>query len=71
MIGKVISAFLKRPNSRINGNSSYSAERIQAVYGCDAGFIHPSVDFSEFTLKLLKKKIKHGLNLMNYQTHLG
>ena len=46
---KVISAFLKRPNSRINGNSSYSAERIQSVYGCDAGFIHPSVDFSEFT----------------------
>ena len=62
---RVISTFLKRPNSRINGNSSYSAERIQAVYGCDAGFIHPSVDFSEFTQEATEKKIKHGLNLMN------
>ena len=30
---RVISAFLKRPKSKINGNSNYSAERIQAVYG--------------------------------------
>ena len=45
---RVISAFIKRPKSRISGNSSYSAGRIQTVYSCDAGFIHPSVDFSEF-----------------------
>jgi glycosyltransferase involved in cell wall biosynthesis len=53
---RVISTFLKRPNSRINGNSSYSAERIQAVYGCDAGFIHPSVDFSEFTTEATEEE---------------
>jgi len=46
---RTIAAFLKRPNTRINGNSSYSAERIREVYGCEAGFIHPSVDFGEFT----------------------
>ena len=46
---RVVSAFLKRPKSKINGNSNYSSERIQTVYGCDSEFIHPSVDFSEFT----------------------
>lgn len=46
---RTIGAFLKRPSSAINGNSSYSAERIREVYGCEAGYIHPSVDFAEFT----------------------
>ena len=46
---RVIFAFLKRPKSRINGKSNYRSERSQAVYGCEAGFIHPSVDVSEFT----------------------
>ena len=46
---KIIAGFLKRPLSRINGNSSYSAEQIREVYKCEAGFIHPSVDFGEYT----------------------
>tara|TARA_B000000477_G_scaffold67465_1_gene56584 strand:- start:363 stop:1208 length:846 start_codon:yes stop_codon:yes gene_type:complete len=60
---RVISAFLKRPNSRINGNSSYSAERIQAVYGCDTGFIHPSVDFSEFTPEATEEENQAWIDL--------
>jgi len=46
---RTIIGLLKRPNSRINGNSSYSAEQIRKVYDCEAGFIHPSIDFSEFS----------------------
>jgi len=60
---RLISAFLKRQNSRINGNSSYSAERIQAVYGCDAGYIHPSVDFSEFTQEATEEENQAWIDL--------
>ena len=60
---KVIAAFLKRPKSRINGNSNYSAERIQTVYGCDAGFIHPSVDFSEFTQEATEEENQAWIDL--------
>ena len=60
---RVISAFLKRPKSRINGNSNYSAERIQAVYGCEAGFIHPSVDFSEFTPEATEEENQAWIDL--------
>ena len=60
---RLISAFLKRQNSRINGNSSYSAERIQSVYGCDAGYIHPSVDFSEFTQEATEEENQAWIDL--------
>ena len=60
---RLISAFLKRQNSRINGNSSYSAERIRSVYGCDAGYIHPSVDFSEFTQEATEEENQAWIDL--------
>ncbi|MFL2970910.1 MAG: glycosyltransferase family 4 protein [Candidatus Thalassarchaeaceae archaeon] len=60
---RVISAFLKRPKSKINGNSNYSAERIQAVYGCDSEFIHPSVDFSEFTPEATEEENQAWIDL--------
>ncbi len=60
---RVISAFLKRPKSKINGNSNYSAERIQTVYGCDSEFIHPSVDFSEFTPEATEEENKAWIDL--------
>ena len=60
---RVVSAFLKRPKSKINGNSNYSAERIQAVYGCDSEFIHPSVDFSEFTPEATEEENQAWIDL--------
>ena len=60
---RVISAFLKRPKSKINGNSNYSAERIQTVYGCDSEFIHPSVDFSEFTPEATEEENQAWIDL--------
>ena len=60
---RVISAFLKRSKSKINGNSNYSAERIQAVYGCDSEFIHPSVDFSEFTPEATEEENQAWIDL--------
>ena len=60
---RVISAFLKRPKSKINGNSNYSAERIETVYGCDSEFIHPSVDFSEFTPEATEEENQAWIDL--------
>ena len=60
---RVVSAFLKRPKSKINGNSNYSAERIQTVYGCDSEFIHPSVDFSEFTPEATEEENQAWIDL--------
>ena len=60
---RVISAFLKRLKSKINGNSNYSAERIQTVYGCDSEFIHPSVDFSEFTPEATEEENQAWIDL--------
>ena len=53
---RVIKNLLKRQMSRISGNSSYSASRIEEVYGCEAGFIHPSVDYSEYTPEATKEE---------------
>ena len=53
---RVINNLLKRQMSRISGNSSYSASRIEEVYGCEAGFIHPSVDYSEYTPEATKEE---------------
>ena len=58
-----VSAFLKRPKSKINGNSNYSAERIETVYGCDSEFIHPSVDFSEFTPEATEEENQAWIDL--------
>ena len=60
---RVVSAFLKRPKSKINGNSNYSSERIQTVYGCDSEFIHPSVDFSEFTPEATEEENQAWIDL--------
>ena len=60
---RVVSAFLKRPKSKINGNSNYSAERIETVYGCDSEFIHPSVDFSEFTPEATEEENQAWIDL--------
>ena len=60
---RVVSAFLKRPKSKINGNSYYSSERIQTVYGCDSEFIHPSVDFSEFTPEATEEENQAWIDL--------
>ena len=60
---RVISAFLKRPKSIINGNSNYSAERIRTVYGYDSDFIHPSVDFSEFTPEATEEENQAWIDL--------
>ncbi len=60
---RVVSAFLKRPKSKINGNSNYSAERIENVYGCDSEFIHPSVDFSEFTPEATEEENQAWIDL--------
>lgn len=46
---RVIREFLDRPRTSLSGNSSYSASRSAEIYDCEAGFIHPSVDLSEFT----------------------
>ena len=60
---RVVSAFLKRPKSKINGNSNYSAGRIETVYGCDSEFIHPSVDFSEFTPEATEEENQAWIDL--------
>ena len=46
---KIITNFLKREKVKISGNSSYSASRIEEVYDYKAGFVHPSIDFSEYS----------------------
>ncbi|DAC35624.1 MAG TPA: glycosyltransferase family 4 protein [Candidatus Thalassarchaeaceae archaeon] len=53
---RVINHLIKRQKSRISGNSSYSASRIEDVYGCEAGFIHPSIDYSEYTTEATKEE---------------
>ncbi|HJM18002.1 MAG TPA: glycosyltransferase [Candidatus Thalassarchaeaceae archaeon] len=44
LIGKLTS----RENSKISGNSSFSAKRTKEVYGVNAGVLWPCVDTSEF-----------------------
>ena len=60
---RVIKNLLKRQRSRISGNSSYCASRIQDVYGCEADIIYPSVDFSEFTPEATKEENEEWIEL--------
>ena len=46
---KIVRRFSQQNNSIINGNSSYTAKRIEEVYGIKCGFIHPCVDREEYT----------------------
>tara|TARA_Y100001970_G_C14257611_1_gene876706 strand:+ start:2601 stop:3845 length:1245 start_codon:yes stop_codon:yes gene_type:complete len=60
---RIIANFLKREKVKISGNSSYSADRIEEVYGYKAGFIHPSVDFNEFSLEATHEENESWVNL--------
>jgi len=46
---KTVRKFSQQSNSIISGNSSYTAKRIEEVYGIKCDFIHPCVDREEYT----------------------
>ncbi len=46
---RIVKQFSKNKNTIISGNSSYTAQRIEEVYGIKCGFIHPCVDREEYT----------------------
>jgi glycosyltransferase involved in cell wall biosynthesis len=45
----IVIKFSQQSNSIISGNSSYTAQRIEEVYGIKCNFIHPCVDREEYT----------------------
>jgi glycosyltransferase involved in cell wall biosynthesis len=46
---RIVKQFSKNNNSIISGNSSYTSQRIEDVYGIKCNFIHPCVDREEYT----------------------
>ena len=46
---RTVRQFSQQSNTAISGNSSYTAQRINEVYGIKCGFIHPCVDRAEYT----------------------
>ena len=46
---RIVRQFSKNNNSIISGNSSFTSQRIEEVYGIKCDFIHPCVDREEYT----------------------
>ena len=46
---RIVKQFSKNNNTIVSGNSSYTSQRIEEVYGIKCDFIHPCVDRDEYT----------------------
>ena len=46
---RIVKKFASNPNNIVTGNSSYSAQRADTIYGLKCSFLHPCIDRNEYS----------------------